>query len=96
MYVSEGRRLFSCQVDRVIRGEGCCQPHYVSARHLELRGHCAQMDAIDSRNAPTVQLVSPQSREDHKLESTHAIRTENHFQSLLVNRHDARGAQAWR
>jgi len=40
------------------------------------------MDAIDSRNAPTVQLMSPQSREDHKLESTHAIRTENHFQSL--------------
>jgi len=52
------------------------------ARHLELGGHCAQMDAIDSRNAPTVQLMSPQSREDHKLESTHAIRTENHFQSL--------------
>jgi len=30
-----------------IRSDGRCQPHDVPARHLELRGHGPQVDAVD-------------------------------------------------
>jgi hypothetical protein len=77
------RITFGVAVHRVLLSARRGQVSDVAERHFQLCRDGSYMDAVDSWETPSIELVGAKRREHNKFEPTHPSGTEHHVVTFL-------------